>query len=143
MFQLLSLFMSILWQNVLYLNNLWVLFKGQEGIQGPHIMKFIRAPFEIWKPWHPFFGNPEKLILGSKFFDHKYAESDVILFLSGFLLISNFTKLAERWHRWNFKFVFLLEFYLTRRICPPGTCSGNGSYVEFSNVCSMFSVFSH
>ena len=33
---------------------------------------------KIWQPLHAFFGNPEKQIIYSKVFNHKYEESEVI-----------------------------------------------------------------
>ena len=41
-----------------------------------HLVKKLWALFEIWQPWHPFFGNPEKQISYSCILDNGDTDSD-------------------------------------------------------------------
>ena len=41
-----------------------------------HRAKFLGPVFEIWEPWHPFLGNPEKQISYSCILDYTDSDSD-------------------------------------------------------------------
>ena len=73
-----------------------------------HLVKKLWALFEIWEPWHPFFGNPEKQMSYSCILDNADTDSDPfsIFRVAIYLFVVQKTEL---WQPWNWRCSFVAK----------------------------------